>query len=424
MLISILLMALYRLFRRKDPEPIFGVYQQRGKWFWLKYIIFIVIFYIRKLRYRKGSNRGGQGAKSIADPNLMEKVQPLTDHPKAFDAVFYIGANSDGYRFIMGTERRHKGIVHAVLYFVIPDIGFICLPQFPDTMMFTTSFGKEGNAFGGPGFISEPILPMNKWRLRYRGQMRQGEKLHDVEFSLEFLSQWPFFDFDSDLNPRALAEAMAREKWTQEYFAYLKSAHQSHYEQMGSIRGTLKINGESRTVEMRGFRDHSYGFKRDWSLMHRYAFIVFFLEDGRSVSMGVICQPCTCSVLNTGYICSNKGKLSAISWCDFELYQHGEGGIPPKDFAFQFSAGGRTHTVQILVDHENVHYVGSQWEAKMFERFISVTMDGVPGYGVAEFHYNNKSGRPEEFLTKDPQWYKNVLAREAEYKKLEYTSQR
>lgn len=49
-------------------------------------------------------------------------------------------------------------------------------------------------------------------------------------------------------------------------------------------------------------------------------------------------------------------------------------------------------------------------------------MDGVPGYGVAEFHYNNKSGRPEEFANTDPQWYKNVLTREVQYKKLEAMS--
>lgn len=327
------------------------------------------------MRYHKGSkDGGGQGAKNIADPNLMEKVQPLSDHPKAFDAIFYIAGNSDGYRFIMGTERRHKGIVHGVLYLVVPDIGCLCLPQLPDTMMFTTNFGKEGNAFGGPGFSSEPILPMNKWRLRYRGQMRHGDKLHDIEFSFEYLSQFPYFDFDSDLSPQSLANSMALEKWTQEYFRNLRSAHQSHYEQMGNIRGTLKINGVPRVIDMRGFRDHSYGFKRDWTLMHRYAFIVFFLEDGRSVSMGIISQPCTCSVLNTGYICSDKGKITAVDWCDFELYQHGECGTPPKDFAYQFSSAGRTHTVQILVDYENIHYVGSKWEAKMFERFISVTV--------------------------------------------------
>uniref|UniRef100_A0A1L8DA56 Uncharacterized protein n=1 Tax=Nyssomyia neivai TaxID=330878 RepID=A0A1L8DA56_9DIPT len=423
MLISFLLVAFYKMFRRKDPEPIFGVYRQRGKWYWIKYFVFLVIFYFRKLRYHKGSkDGGGQGAKNIADPNLMEKVQPLSDHPKAFDAIFYIAGNSDGYRFIMGTERRHKGIVHGVLYLVVPDIGCLCLPQLPDTMMFTTNFGKEGSAFGGPGFSSEPILPMNKWRLRYRGQMRHGDKLHDIEFSFEYLSQFPYFDFDSDLSPQSLANSMALEKWTQEYFRNLRSAHQSHYEQMGNIRGTLKINGVPRVIDMRGFRDHSYGFKRDWTLMHRYAFIVFFLEDGRSISMGIISQPCTCSVLNTGYICSDKGKITAVDWCDFELYQHGECGTPPKDFAYQFSSAGRTHTVQILVDYENIHYVGSKWEAKMFERFISVTMDGVPGYGVAEFHYNNKSGRPEEFANNDPQWYKNVLTREVQYKKLEAMS--
>lgn len=56
----------------------------------------------------------------------------------------------------------------------------------------------------------------------------------------------------------------------------------------------------------------------------------------------------------------------------------------------------------------------------IYENIFQV--DGVPGFGFAEFHYNNKSGRPEEYSSKDPQWYQNVLVREAEYKKLEYMS--
>ena len=36
-------------------------------------------------------------------------------------------------------------------------------------------------------------------------------------------------------------------------------AHQTHYEQMGHAHGTLSIDGQTRTLSMDSFRDHSFG---------------------------------------------------------------------------------------------------------------------------------------------------------------------
>lgn len=66
-----------------------------------------------------GSSGGGQGAKNIADVEKIEKPQLLSEHPLGFDATFFIGANSKGYRLILGTERRHNGLVHGVFYIVV-----------------------------------------------------------------------------------------------------------------------------------------------------------------------------------------------------------------------------------------------------------------------------------------------------------------
>lgn len=113
------------------------------------------------------------------------------------------------------------------------------------------------------------------------------------------------------------------------------------------------------------------GMKRDWTLMHRYIFHMLFLEDGTMASLGVICQPCTCSTwvtsdsmisidawmrqiiknwkissicfyrLEAGYLYEPDGSLHPIEWTDLTLYQHGENGTPPKDHAFSFKAGNR-----------------------------------------------------------------------------------
>jgi hypothetical protein len=38
---------------------------------------------------------------------------------QAFDAVFFIAANEDGYYFVAGAERRHHGVINGLCYIVV-----------------------------------------------------------------------------------------------------------------------------------------------------------------------------------------------------------------------------------------------------------------------------------------------------------------
>lgn len=62
---------------------------------------------------------------------------------------------------------------------------------------------------------------------------------------------------------------------------------------MGFFKGNITIDNEFHSLDLQAFRDHSYGYKRDWDLMYRYAFFILFFKDGSSCSLGIICQPCT-----------------------------------------------------------------------------------------------------------------------------------
>jgi hypothetical protein len=53
-------------------------------------------------------------------------------------------------------------------------------------------------------------------------------------------------------------------------------------------------------------------------------------------------------------------------------------------------------------------FLGWQWEARILERFCEFTVDGVPGWGVSEWHYKNHTGRPKEYAETDPEHTKNV----------------
>jgi len=51
---------------------------------------------------------------------------------------------------------------------------------------------------------------------------RRTDKLVDVTFDLIWIAFTKYFDFDTDLHPNVMADAIAREKWSRDYFDVLK----------------------------------------------------------------------------------------------------------------------------------------------------------------------------------------------------------
>ena len=71
----------------------------------------------------------------------------------------------------------------------------------------------------------------------------------------------------------AAAKAFAKETWNKQFFQDLEKAHQTHYEQMGTIHGNIifspnetvlyqnQISNKEEIINIRmnSFRDHSFG---------------------------------------------------------------------------------------------------------------------------------------------------------------------
>lgn len=112
--------------------------------------------------------------------------------------------------------------------------------------------------------------------------------------------------------------------------------------------------------------------------------------------------------METGFVQESDGRIYPLEWCDFQLYQHGENGTPPKDHGFQFKAGNTLYRIQVQVLYENTHYVGWDWDVKMVERFVKYSVNGVNGQGVSEFNYRYKKGRPSYINEDDPLWFQKV----------------
>ncbi|KAF4525128.1 hypothetical protein B566_EDAN005070 [Ephemera danica] len=148
---------------------------------------------------------------------------------------------------------------------------------------------------------------------------------------------------------------------------FIFSYHQTHYEQHGDITGTATIDGKTYPIHLNSMRDHSYGHKREWKNFHR---------------------------LELGYVYTPDGQLHPLQSCDLKLYEHGENGTPPLDYGFNFRAGGCKYSVQVRVEHSPEFYIGEEWEARVVERMARYTVNGIKGWGIAEWEYRHVEGRP------------------------------
>lgn len=398
-LLLVAIYAIYFVFFKRNPLPICGVYSQPGKWFWLKYGLFRLIYLIRKRQNEKPKQENshgtaGYGVKSKTNINQMETAQKLPiDHPKAVDAVYFNASNKLGFYLVAAIARRHQNVQQTVFILHIPKVGVLTLPTFPDTTI-VTSESNDGYKAGGLNI--EMITPMKKWKLTYKGDMilDDGKKV-PVEMNAVWEKCTDYFDADTDMNGHALAVAIAREPWSRKFFDRLKSSHQTHYEQFGDIKGVVKVNGNEHDLSLRGARDHSYGNEREWKNFHRYALQFVHLENGFCFNVGVISMPtATLSRLEFGYLFDKDGRKFAVEWCDMDLPKLGESPIdPPNVFEFRFSAGDKVYHVECEVLHRPVFYLGREWEGKVYEQMCRYNVNGVKGYGFSEWEYRNLAGK-------------------------------
>jgi hypothetical protein len=69
-------LAVIVFIRKKDPAPIYGVYQQPGKWYPFKYVIFLAILKLRRVSYRKCcflKNNKGKGLHTTCHTGTEEE---------------------------------------------------------------------------------------------------------------------------------------------------------------------------------------------------------------------------------------------------------------------------------------------------------------------------------------------------------------
>lgn len=107
---------------------------------------------------------------------------------------------------------------------------------------------------------------------------------------------------------------------------------------------------------------------------------------------------------------AEEKRMHPLQWCDLELYQLGEFDRPVKDYAFTIKAGrlgglkimtnnahvfsgGKFYTIQVNLMEMAQFFISKDWECKVYETVASFRVNGMKGWGGAEWEYRNLDGR-------------------------------
>lgn len=126
---------------------------------------------------------------------------------------------------VCGTARRKNNLVNGFLYLKVSEFSdqLLVSPRLPDTCM--RQLDSELERYEVEGLKLIPIIPMKKWKIEYQGIMR-FENDHSRNMNVKLEAFWktdlPYYNFASDMDPKPVARAMAKEVWSRNHFKNLK----------------------------------------------------------------------------------------------------------------------------------------------------------------------------------------------------------
>jgi hypothetical protein len=226
-----------------------------------------------------------------------ETWQPPGGAEQWSDSFYFGGGDGRGLAFYTRIGRRpNEGVAEGALGVWLPGQGFL--------LSFARAAPGDPVAVGPLEF--ECALPLVVWEIRFEGEGRLFERAEHVAtdreayrtvhatVALRFAAWGDPLSFES-----GLAEGVATD----------------HYEQPGSVAGTLVVDGRRHPLAGRGMRDHSWGV-RDWQQVPYWRWF------------GMVADPDNFLVLNNvglrdggetaGGFMMRDGEIAPIAACETE----------------------------------------------------------------------------------------------------------
>jgi hypothetical protein len=201
---------------------------------------------------------------------------------------------------------------------------------------------------------------------------------------LLFTGDHPIYDFAKSSDQRMIADAIAAEKWTKEFFHHMKDTHQTHYEQTGKLQGSITLDGEVFKMDMMGSRDHSFG-SRNWLTWDRHYWITGVSDAGIHWTVTTIKWQFL-GRLTAGFITAADGTTDAIVECTDLTTVSKEQLLPDHGIIKINTRSGKTHTMEFWRHGEFPYLHDGKY--MMREGIGTYRFDGSEGVGMVEFGFH------------------------------------
>ncbi|XP_033626787.1 putative phosphoenolpyruvate synthase isoform X1 [Asterias rubens] len=377
-----------------DRGPLHGLYAVPGRWFTLKFLVmrcFVAWTSDRKHNIRKRALNFTMMQKKTKE---VAKMESFYGFEMGQNCLYINGSDKGGATRLTVRVTIHPDDRREVWFLLrVPGVGDLVLPSHPDCIVDNV---RPGDGFIGAGLTCTAIDPLKTWRISYNGLCRIGIRRNwndddrrpsvHVRCSLLWSAFTTFYDFASDFNPSLEADSLAKEQWTQEWFAKLKSMQQAHYTQFGMIHGVVQVDdGEESKVVMRGVKERLICPEQLRDFHTRIANYIV-LENGNCLYVEASCSPGYKSDQRAGFlmkVVSDVIPASSVNLPLSVLMENSE--EVPKNFTFDLHLeDGLRMDIKVTTD-DTMHFnMGSDWCVQIGEGMARFTVNGIDGWGVCQ----------------------------------------
>ena len=307
----------------------------------------------------------------------LEQKHVNLDEPYPNDSSYFYGSDKEGHAFITRMAFRGPNRTHEYWFdFFLPGKGFFGLKEDP---------GPDGEGFrmGTLQWVPEEIG--KKWRVSYDGPVvdEKGQR-HTCKTDLLFTGEHPVYDYAKSSDRRLIADAIAAEKWSKEFFHHMKDTHQVHYEQTGNFTGYIELDGERINLNLRASRDHSFG-SRNWLTWDRHYWFTGISDDGYHWTVTTIKWQFL-GRLTAGFITGPDGSTDAIvETTDLETIHRN--GLKPDHGTIEIhTRSGKKHLLEFHRSGEFPYLHDGKYMMK--EGIATYKFNGNDGLGMAEYGFH------------------------------------
>ena len=324
---------------------------------------------------------------------IQERKHTNRNVPNYNDSSYFFGRSRDGAAMATRLSFRTGKESEYWLRLKLPDKGHFMLRDLK---------GPEGEKFEYGDFAFTCLEPGKKWEITFEGVVYQKDKPHKLALDLTFDAISDLINFQKAVVPWEVGGIVAGECWTKDFLKKLGEVRIAHFEQAGNLSGSLALDGESRFVNWKSVRDHSFG-RRSWQEWNRHVWLVGVLEDERVVNVCVIHYNFL-GQLKAGFVTYGTQGYSPVKKC-ITLEEIPMPGEMPRSFQVPFQTQDKKEYTLSVKTKEGFDFVMDNDDYHITEWIADFDLNGVKGIGIAEFGLN-----PQKYAL-NPQKYEYSVAK-------------